>query len=1046
MTYTPESMNVVDGNLLILASAGSGKTYQLGNRVIGRVARGAAPERVVALTFTRKAAGEFADSVLGKLAAAAVDPETARHLARDLGGAPEGGFEPVLRTIIRSLPRFTLTTIDSFFTRIVRGFQYELGLTGGRFDLLEGPRAAAARDELLADILGRALDEGRVAEFARAFRRATAGREGAGVGRSLGGFIDEWHGRYRAGGPCRWGPDFLDTAEPGEWQARRHELADAAREACAGIEEKRKGQIDQVMKFIDRVEGYEVAAGTFPAGSKVADALLEATASGATGDLELQYYKPFVLPAPALEAISRLTWLAARAEMAAAVARTRAIEAVVAGYDELAASRLRRRGLLGFDDVKQLMGEWSRREDARVRRELVDFRLDARYDHWLLDEFQDTSREEWTGLVPLLDEAVAEGDGSLFIVGDRKQAIYGWRGGDVSLFDEVRARFGGGITTRPMAESWRSCPEVLALVNRVCGDAATIRDMFGIGPERWEWHPHESAPPLKAPEKAGEACVELLELTDPGSPGDTIGEEADATTDDPRLLRMIERMRELDVGEKDLACGVLIRRNQDGRLVADVLRAAGFDVVLDGVREPARDHPAGVAAWQLLCWMANPDDGYARRVVEMSPLGAHLRPPGGNGPSWFSIWERLHADARSRGFAPLVADLFAAPATRVSNYGRRRLGEIFDALAAFDAGPETGAAAAARWIERLEVPQNPGAAAVQVMTVHKSKGLGFDVVFLPMLPDRRIPEASRFTMARGDGWLCGVPPAWARPFFPAIREAEEQWAAAEAYEALCQLYVAITRAKRGIYIYLGKKKSASADAPTLTNWILRSLGAESAPGVLFQTGDPAWPATLPPRAAGIRAASRPAPGRAVPRRARRTPSAAAHAAEAPPFAATARASLDGMRFGGEVHACFERIEWLDGPPPELPDSKAGRLVASLLAEPAVAALLTRPPGHVTLLREQALDAVTGRRWTTGVADRMHIHRDGPGGRVTRVAIIDFKTDAVPDAATLRARHTAQMREYRAIAATLFTGAEITTTLLSTALRAPVTVEAGPGVP
>ena len=53
-------MNVLAKNLLILASAGSGKTYQLGNRVIGLVAGNVPPERIVALTFTRKAAGEFA--------------------------------------------------------------------------------------------------------------------------------------------------------------------------------------------------------------------------------------------------------------------------------------------------------------------------------------------------------------------------------------------------------------------------------------------------------------------------------------------------------------------------------------------------------------------------------------------------------------------------------------------------------------------------------------------------------------------------------------------------------------------------------------------------------------------------------------------------------------------------------------------------------------------------------------------------------------------------------------------------------------------------
>ena len=74
------TMKILEKNLLILASAGSGKTFQLGNRVIGLVARGVAPERIVALTFTRKAAGEFADSVLMKLADAASVPAAAAKL------------------------------------------------------------------------------------------------------------------------------------------------------------------------------------------------------------------------------------------------------------------------------------------------------------------------------------------------------------------------------------------------------------------------------------------------------------------------------------------------------------------------------------------------------------------------------------------------------------------------------------------------------------------------------------------------------------------------------------------------------------------------------------------------------------------------------------------------------------------------------------------------------------------------------------------------------------------------------------------------------
>jgi ATP-dependent exoDNAse (exonuclease V) beta subunit len=376
----------------------------------------------------------------------------------------------------------------------------------------------------------------------------------------------------------------------------------------------------------------------------------------------------------------------------------------------------------------------------------------------------------------------------------------------------------------------------------------------------------------------------------------------------------------------------------------------------------------------------------------------------------------------------------------ISDYGKRRLGEVIEALAVFDASPDDGARAAARWLERLEVPQNPGAAAVQVMTIHKSKGLGFDVVFLPMLPDRRIPETQRFKVAEGEGWLTELPPAWARAFFPEIREAEGKWAGDQAYEALCQLYVALTRAKRGLYVYLAKKgKSPSTDAPTLTNWLLNALGADASPGLVFQCGDPHWSESLALRMTPESHENAVQLGRPEPRRQRMRPSAHEPADE--PARSVATPNPSGMEFGSEVHACFEVIHWReDFNPATLPNTDAGRLVASLMNEEAIATIFTKPENHVTLHREQMVDAILGKRWLSGIIDRMHVHRDAPGEPVNRVEIIDFKSDAVDDPEVLLDRHAGQMRAYGQVMATLYPAAKIELTLVSTALRRVVTIE------
>src|SRR5262249_2147507 len=126
------------GHVMILASAGSGKTFALTDRFVALLAHGAAPERIAALTFTRKAAGEFFDEILRKLAGAAGDYVVARKLAERVG-APQltrADFLRMLRAVTDAMHRLNLGTLDSFFARVVRAFPFELGL-GGDFEVLQ---------------------------------------------------------------------------------------------------------------------------------------------------------------------------------------------------------------------------------------------------------------------------------------------------------------------------------------------------------------------------------------------------------------------------------------------------------------------------------------------------------------------------------------------------------------------------------------------------------------------------------------------------------------------------------------------------------------------------------------------------------------------------------------------------------------------------------------------------------------------------------------------------------------------------------------------
>jgi ATP-dependent exoDNAse (exonuclease V) beta subunit len=999
----PFTMDILAKNLLILASAGSGKTFQLGNRVIGLVARGVAPERIVALTFTRKAAGEFADAVLTKLAHAASSESAAANLRSALA-LPDADFMDALQRVVRALPQFTLGTMDGFFSKVVRGFQYELGLTGGKFELLEGPRAAALADDLLAEILGDTYALDSREEFFHAFRRATIGREDQGVLAALRAFVIRWHGRFREDRQLDWGPAAMTDVAPDAWARQKSGLAAVVSRHLDEIKYTRKGQREALEKALAALANHAIGGGSL---GKPVSALLEsilAAVATTHGPLTVKSHKEFTIDGPAGDALREMVDLAARCELAAALVRTRAVRDLIAVYDGLCAKRLRNQGLLGFDDVKILMGAWAHGENARLRREAVDFRLDARTDHWLLDEFQDTSRADWTGLLPLIDEAASDSDGTMFIVGDRKQAIYAWRGGDVRLFDEVMARYSGGLEIAPMAESWRSCPEVLALVNQVCGDAASLRELFGEVANRWEWQDHCAAAPLIHPAKRGEARVEVV--------GDW----------EQRLERLEEILRELRVGERSMTCAVLLRGNDQVREVADFLRARGFDVIEEGRRQPAKDNPVGIVIAHLLKWLASPADTFAREVVEMSPLANALRAR--HGTSWHVIWEHLTDMASQSGFAGMIEDIISDAWPSWSDFGRRRAGDLLAALAMLDAQGGVSPGEAGDWIARLEVAQNPGVAAVQVMTIHKAKGLGFDVVMLPEVPDTPVPNPQYFEVAEGEGWLTQTPPKWARAILPNLREAEARWASNQQYEAFCMLYVALTRAKRGLYVLLQPPaESAKPDKPSLANWLARSTHTAGLLGVVYQSGTPDWVETVPMLEPEKTPEAPHAPGVAIPRRARLIPSRAkcrdhvmAH-------------SPAGMHFGTAVHALLAGVDWADESPPVLPANEVGQTVAKLLRNPALHEIFERRGRNIELFREQSADAVIDGKLLTGVIDRLHIHRT-PDGSVTRVEVIDFKTDAVNDPAELIDRYSGQMNAYRTALEIIHPSADVVCSILS----------------
>ncbi len=1008
------------GHVMILASAGAGKTYALTTRFVRLLAAGADPARVVALTFTRKAAGEFFDDILNRLAAAAADEMAAARLAaeiehRDWGRAD---FLRLLRAVIDAMPRLQLGTLDGFFARMVQAFPLELGLSG-EFTLLEEAETRRERQR----VLGLIFAAGGVAEAARddfieAFKRATFGVEEKALGRQLDAFLDE-HGET-----------YLDASGAGAWgNARRIwpagcpwlegvEKMDTAVARCQAawpwgeLTDKQRARLE---RFAVQVAAWAPGAAFGADMDFVLKKALGDWPALRSGAAELVIDRGKVALGPeACGALVGVVNAVVAAELGRRLEITQGIHAVLRLFNRVYDRQVRRAGRLTFGDVLRLLAPGA--ED--LDRQLIDWRLDARFDHWLLDEFQDTSRVQWSILEPLIDEAVQDPEGrrSLFYVGDVKQAIYGWRGGDARLFREIFDRYnaGGGraVAEAHLQRSWRSGPAVIEMVNQVFGAGDVLHELLPAETAaRWrrEWRPHESAKPQLG------GWAELREAAD----------------EPARFAETLRILREVEPAARGLTVAVLVTRNDTGAALAEYLRAeGGLAAVAESDLHVAFDNPLTCALLALLRAAAYPRDGFAGGHVAMTPVGRVIERLGwGEEDHWIT---QVLGEIEDLGFGGMLAAWVRRLEPELAPddaFSRLRARQVVEAARRFDEGGGGPVAAFLRWMEAFTVRETDAPGVVRVMTVHKAKGLGFDVVIAPDLQGQSIDQRRRGLLVQRDAaqavdWVLDTPAKLIVENDPALAELDRAERAEAAYEALCRLYVALTRAKRALYVVVQPSgKSQSRNLPKL---LQRALGE------VWSAGDAEWWRSLPVIAkaeegldAGpVAAERRPA------RRARlvaRTPSEEGGAALEGRVWFSRSAGSRAER-GTDVHALLATLDWL-GQGDALERWGEARVhegwpaetvawVAECVGSEAVRPVFERPAGAVTveLWVERAFEVAMDGVWLSGSFDRVVVERDKTG-RAVAATVYDFKTDRLDREARVleRAeRYRAQLERYRAV--------------------------------
>ena len=1032
--------------VMILASAGSGKTFALTNRFIALLAAGAAPERIVALTFTRKAAGEFFDGILGKLAGAARGPVEARALGEAIGRPDLGpaDFLRLLRAMVESLHRLRLGTLDSFFAQIARAFPFELGLAGD-FEVLEGHAAAGERERVLRRLFARAgggLDEAQH-EFLEAFKQATFGTEEKQLARRMDQFLDRHYERFlEAPEAERWGDPqrIWPGGQPWLRETGRAEALAALRRWVAEAT-MLDGQRERWHAFAEAVTEWSAGAPWSDPMEYILPKVLAVWPGIEAGAAELVIErKQQILDEAGCAAVAAVVRMVAGGELRRQLAVTGGLHAVLCRYDAIYDRLVRRAGRLTFGDVTRLLRpEQAERELSfggdGAGRLLLDYRLDAGIDHWLLDEFQDTSRGQWSVLRNLIDEVVqdAEERRTFFCVGDVKQSIYGWREGDPTLMGEIRRHYNGErgegpIATQPLDASWRSGPAIIGMVNAVFGAREIIGELFpGSAGGRWAgaWREHTT----ERRELDGQAA--LLHAEDA----------------EGRRRLTLDLLRTIDPLRRGLTCAVLVRANDQATELADFLRREGqMPAVAESDLGVCTDNPLGAALLALVQAAVHPADTLAWEHVGMTPLAGALANEGLG--SREAVTRRVLAQICGEGFERF-AEHWIARLPVGGGFARERARQFAGAAALFDATGRRDPDEFIQFMTRYTLRETESAAVVRVMTIHKSKGLGFDVVVLPELQGRKLNAAPEGLAVHRDEahrpeWILNLPRSELTNADPVLG-AHAEWAADEAcYEALSLLYVAMTRAKRAMYVVTEPvaAKSKSHNYPRL---LAETLGRD--PGAVrvgaqdfagpWSAGNPAWFECLeaPPRPVPAPAM---VPIDAVPivrRVARRASGGRREAVEARRlFSGGDRTAL---AFGAVVHALLAEIEWCR--PADVAvwaEAWGGRGIQVEAVAQAVAALrapaladVWLPPvseGAVEVWRERGFEVVIADEWISGVFDRVVVVCDRTG-RATAATVYDFKTDKLVggDSELVEAgeRHRRQLTVYREVVACL-TGLEV----------------------
>ena len=871
-------MNVPGKILKYSASAGSGKTHALTGFYLSRVLNDpGAYRRILAVTFTNSAATEMKNRILKRLNILGSDgregekerdefvtylcnyfpdiyPDRAQALVTVKRNAPVA-----LKNIVQDYSRFTVNTIDSFFQKVIRAFAREIDMPAGyEIELEHDALLSDAVDSLLADVatdrqllewissyVASRLDDNKGWDIRREIMEVSAQIFGENF-RQLSQEERKKIGDYKV----------MQEYTRKVFSIKRSFEAELRRLAARGVKIyescgltaddfylKRRGGVGESLRRYAHgdvkppnstwnkaaADGKYVAGGATP---DVIEAVVKAVNEG-LGDT--------------VKGISELFARRYKLYVSALVqVRTIHVMGILGAISERVRSLAHDENLFLLSDSGELIGRLIADDDTPFIYE----KTGTTYDHYIIDEFQDTSQIQWKNFRPLIAETLSRGKDNL-VVGDVKQSIYRWRNSDWRIIHSgITQAFGEeAIRTISLSNNYRSRTNIIRFNNLMFApdalpalcDATLDHESIRIS-DIYSGSVQEGT----KEKEGGYVRVALYRKSEEERWRDKV------LNDMPAL---IEKVQEHGYRADDIL--ILCRTNDEGKSIInsildyssscppDKLEKFNYEVT-SGESLFLERNPAVTLLLSCIRFLADPASLINRSLMVRSYILASGKDESliygweclpGNEPPLPDGWEEELNRLRN-------SSLFSAVESMIRFF---RLGENSDNTAFISTFQDVVLAYSGRyssditsfisWWEqegcRSTISQSDRQDAMRVMTIHKAKGLQSRIVIIPFMSW----DFSKRGFSRPLLWVSDVPGAF-EPMPVVLPELSnrlsetvfaEQAATEQAaawLDGINLMYVAFTRAADALFIMapeVTKGTPGGAGAESLFNELLGTL-------------------------------------------------------------------------------------------------------------------------------------------------------------------------------------------------------------------------------